>query len=365
MSNFLQPSFLLIFILLGIQYQKIYKRRKKIIGKSHSVQYMFFYAIGVGLLGGILGSILMIQFGTVINFMDYIYILPLSIILMFIHPRYICFSYSGGLLALSSLILGFPSMDVSKVLEIIAILHLIESVLIYFDGDKEAIPILIEHEKYGIIGGYMMQRFWPIPMMFFPMCCVAALGYGDLALGDVPKKKCKESGKRLFVYSVSLLILAILSMNFYDIKFIAALFAPIGHEILIVYGQRKEKKKTPIFRNHSRGVSVLDLYKGGVGEKIGLQRGDIILSINGSVINDKNHIQEVLKYSCCDLYMKVMNLNGRIRNLEYKQEKIEIKNLDILVIPKNSSYVFDIDKEKGILKRLIDQYKTTKNPVCS
>ncbi|WP_053956250.1 PDZ domain-containing protein [Inediibacterium massiliense] len=365
MNYFLQPSFLFIFILLCIQYKKIYKRRKKIIGRSHGVKHMLFYAIGIGLLGGILGSVIILQLGTVINFMNFIYVLPLSIILMLIHPRYICFSYSGGLLSLGSLIFGFPRIDVPSIMEIIAIFHLIESILIYFDGDKEAIPILIDDEKYGIIGGYMMQRFWPIPIIFFPAFCIAALGYGDLALGEIPKEKCKKSGKRLFVYSISLLILAILSRNIYGIKFIAALFAPIGHEILIVYGQRNEKKKIPVFRSHSKGVTVLDLYKGGVGEKIGFERGDIILTMNGRIVYDKSHIQKLLQDGLYKLSIKAIDLHGKMKILEYKDSQHKIKNLDILVIPKNTSFVFDIDEEKGILRRFIGKYTKLKKTVCS
>ena len=124
----------------------------------------FIVAIGYGLLGGLLASYLVIFIGLTISGELY-YLWPVAILLMMLNIRFICFAYAGGILALSNLILGVPQINVSQILALIAVLHMVESFLIFVSGHLGAVPAYIKGPKGKIIGGFTLQRFWPIPIV--------------------------------------------------------------------------------------------------------------------------------------------------------------------------------------------------------
>lgn len=388
---FLNPFFVIVILLIFIQYKRIYKMKKKILGQTkESIRSMTIDSVKIGILGGIVGTIIIMVFGIIVEPTDFYYMIFLSILLMLINIRYICFSYSGGIISLFSLIFGVPKLNVSSIIAIVAILHLIESILIYFDGYKYAVPIFVEDKKYGVVGGFSMQRFWPIPFTililamgqvtgttevelpnWWPLfkeskfieniplqlaAIVAALGYGDMTLSDKPKNKCQKSAKKLFAYSVILLILSIISTKLMIFKFIAALFAPLGHEYLIVRSQKEEKKAVPIFRKHSSGVTVLDIKKDGVGMLMGLKQGDVIIKINNHFVNDKEGLQEVLKEFPPYIWMEVIDIKGNRKTLEYKNYQRGINNLGIVIVLEDTQIIFDIQTSTSILKNILKKF---------
>ncbi|TCO70748.1 PDZ domain-containing protein [Marinisporobacter balticus] len=392
---FLNPFFWVVIGLIYTQYKRIYEMKRNVVGETKiSIKDMTINAVGIGVMGGIVGTIVIMIFGITIDPRDFYFILPLAILLMLINVRYICFSYSGGFVALSSLIFGVPKLNVSSIIAIIAILHLIESILIYFDGYKEAVPIFVENKKYGLVGGFSMQRFWPIPFAvlilaagqlagtqevnlpdWWPLfkaskameniplqitAVVAALGYGDMVLSDTPRNKCKKSAKRLFVYSVVLLILSVISTRLTIFKWIATLFAPLAHEYLIIISQREEKSAVPIFRKHSSGITILDVKKDGVGMLMGLKQGDVMIKINNTFVNEKENLQDVLDTFPPYIWMEVIDSNGNRKTLEHKNYQTGINNLGLVIVPKDSTFVFDIQTSTSILKRIIEKIGSKK-----
>jgi hypothetical protein len=93
-----------------------------------------------GFIGGLFGSFLVVLLGITIE--TYVpnsqgafasgitYIWIIAILMAMIHVRYLCFSYAGGLVALVSLIFGFPNVYVPGLMALVGILHLIESLFI-------------------------------------------------------------------------------------------------------------------------------------------------------------------------------------------------------------------------------------------
>ncbi len=109
-----------------------------------------------------MGSIVMVAVGVTLDNTGILYVWMIAIVLMLINPRYMCFSYAGGLLALASLAFGFPRIDVPALMAIVAILHLVESVLIFLNGCKHSIPVFMEDKTHGVVGAFNLVRFWPI-----------------------------------------------------------------------------------------------------------------------------------------------------------------------------------------------------------
>ena len=147
-----------------------------------------------------------------------------------------------------------------------------------FLGHINATPVFVKDERYGIVGGFSLQEFWPVPIMLltvitgdFPsidvvqmpdwwplirppahilqntqaiylmLPVVAALGYGDIALTKTPKNRCKSSAVNLLAFSCILLLLSVLASR-YMVFTLAAIFAPAGHEFLIITGKKVSGK---------------------------------------------------------------------------------------------------------------------------
>ena len=373
----INPVFWAVIFIIYLQYKKIGKMELLILGRNkESTIKRVFNSVIIGIISGVLGSIIIILIGITVENNDFLYVFILAILLMFIHPRFLCFSYSGGIVALISLIFGYPKINVSSIMAIVAVLHLIESFLIAIDGDKSKIPIYAEKGD-TIVGGFRMVRFWPIPFVvllassqslkgidssmsnWWPLIgtdnirenlfyiivpVVAILGYGDMAISDYPKNKVKQSAKNLFIYSVTLLFLSVVSTRIYIFKIIAALFSPIVHEFLIQLGKKKEKRNKPVFVSSNKGVKILDVMPNGIADKIKLEPGDIIYKINDRDVKDKSDINEILSYFPPHIKIEYYDIALKIHVKEYKDYKNKIRNLGILAVPKQSEYIF-ITKE--------------------
>jgi len=392
---FFNLFFWIVIFLIYIQYKKTSEIEIQILGKEkRSLKDKTIHAAALGLLGGIIGTVVMMGFGVTVDVNDFSWILPLALLLMTIHVRYLCFSYAGGLLSLSSLVFGFPKINVPSVMAIVAILHLIESILIRLDGCRDAIPVFRQDARHGIIGGFTLQRFWPIPFavlflstvpiegaqeIYFPdwwplfrsgtgildpdnivlqiTAVIAALGYGDVAFTQTPKEKSKRASRRLFFYSIGLFGLAILAEKIKLFQYIAAVFAPLMHEMLILYGQKEEKKGLPIFRQHINGVRVLDVEEGSAAMKMGLEQGDVILNINNRPVRSKEDIQEILRYYPSYIWLDVMSLKGKMKMLHHQDYRHGIYNLGILVVSEDVQGVIDPETSASLLGHLLKKWR--------
>lgn len=381
----INPLFWVVLILIYIQYRKVGKMEKTLLGGvKRTAKEKVFSSLGVGLVGGFLGTIVVTILGVAIELKDFQFILPLAIFLMMINVRYLCFSYAGGIISLSSLIFGFPKINVSSIIALVAILHLIESILIWIDGHKDPTPIFIEHALYGTVGGFSLQRFWPIPFavllvvlngstntdlpnwwpMFIssnlnletitlpPTVVIAALGYGDIAITSSPRQKSKKSSLRLAAYSIILLIIAGISSYIYPFKFIAALFAPIAHEALIIYSQREEKRKRPMYKKYYRGLTVLDVKKNSVAEKMGIGPGFVLLKANDYHINEKGDLIYVLRQTPSHLRIEGLDGKGNKMVLEYRDILNGINSLGAIIIPHSSGFVVSTGENVSIFGKM-------------
>ncbi len=363
------PYFWLIIFIVFIQYYKIGKMEKTTLGiNKRSPLLNTFEAILYGLFAGILGSSIFIYLRVIIDSKDFLFILPLALFLSMLHPRFVCFSYSGGIVSLISLLLGWPQVNVTGIMFVVGVLHLVESVLVLLDGSRTRVPVLMER-KGEVIGGFSINSFWPVPFIVFvnrgipyPILLYAILGYGDFTLSNFPKKKVRESASLLFTFSIILIVLSVLSIYYNLFKYIAVIFAPLAHEIIICLSKYKEKGKSGILTNPIAGLKILDVLPNTVGEKMGLDTGDIILSINGKRIVNKKDLDHIIYYRPKIISAKIFSLKKGIVIKEFISKDEAVDNLGIIVIPSETEDAFMVeDSMPGIIGVLNKFYKRKLN----
>lgn len=389
----LNPFMWLVVAFIFFQYKKNIEIERQMAGKEQtSLKDQVLDSTIYGFLTGILGSIIIVLFGITIDNIGIEYVFPLAIVLMLINPRYICFSYAGGIVSVISLITGFPKVNVAGLMAIVGILHLMESILIYIDGSVNSIPVFVRRKSGEIVGGYTMQKFWPIPfvalatttaitsgtssinmpnwwpllgpasnikdIVFMMTPVIAALGYGDIALTEMPQKRAKKSSKRLLAFSLILIVFSLLGSRFYIFKWIAAIFGPLAHEMLIIIGQKEERTRKPLFESQDNGLMVLSVMKNSPAEHIGLRPGDIILKINDIPINSEEDIKRLLYNSPTILFIIVKEPDGNYVKYEYRNCK-GVKWLGVLVVPRYPANIYQIEEMEngGLIKRLVEKFR--------
>jgi hypothetical protein len=391
-----QPELLLIgalvLWLVYRQYIRMAMIEARLIGvvRTHPREHTL-TSLGAGAIGGVFATALFVFLGLPLNGISLIYLWLLAILLMAIHPRFICFSYAGGIISLASLTGYIADVNVPVVIALVAALHLIESVLIFLTGAEGAIPVYAKAPTKNIVGGFLMQRYWPIPFLalvatafssnafeavaqfptpdwwplfgssptfsagqvviYYALPVMAALSYSDFTMTRTPQRKAQVTAGTLFIYSVTLLALAYMAQYSLFWAWSAALGAPLGHELVIWLGRRIELQGKPAYVKE-RGVMVLSVLPGLPGHKMGLRTGDIIRKVNGTSVNTRAEFVSAIAPWLINVEFEVEGSeSGQVRMVSYKGR---IPPLGIQFVPEQTDgYVIDpLIKPVGIIVQL-------------
>lgn len=264
---------------------------------------------GLGMVGGLAGSLLLFGAGVDLNRIAITPLWVAALLLMLINPRLLCFAYAGGLLGLGKLLFGYPDVSIPDLMALIAILHMVESLLILLDGRFYPVPLYVKRGS-RLCGGFNLQKFWPLLLVVMMQdlsvinsqqsdwmavlgssafsaglyTVLAVLGYGEVSTAFSPGQKSRRSAGRLFCFSAVLLLLTFLSLRWPVFLYLSVLFSPLGHELVIWLGLREENNKTPIYVEPGEGVMVLDTRPGSAAYRSGFKPGDLILRGGGRPI---------------------------------------------------------------------------------
>lgn len=390
LNTFTSPMFITIYLLLFIivcwQYRRMEDIARSLFNYSRN-RYLqsALVSTALGLVGGLLGSILLIFIGIDLSHLGITYLWLIAVVLMLINPRFLCFAYAGGVLALISLATGYPDINIAQLMGLIAVLHMVESILIVLNGSVSPIPVYFKRNQ-SLRGGFNLQNFWPIPLIalvasgladpatgvnmpdWWPLIkeyapfdygrnytllpVLAVLGYGEISSTRTPGQRVKKSGRNLFLFSISLLVLAVLSSRWQQLTVIAALFSPLGHEFIIWLGMREEIAGQPIYIKPPRGIMVLDVKAASPASQAGIRSQDIILSINGEPVNEIYAMQEFLSCGFRELELEIMR-DGQPVLLQLTRKFYE--ELGIIPVPdKSASRYLSLDDDSifGLTRRI-------------
>lgn len=410
-SLILDEFFWILILIVIMIYRRHSAMETKMLGSSYPMLHKLSSSVLVGLAGGLLGSLLVILMG--ISIEDYTwtgggsitegitYVWTTAVLLALINPRYLCFSYAGGFIALLNLIFGFPRINVPGLMALIGVLHLIESFLIWLDGYTYSVPLFFMGKNGRTVGGYVMNKIWPVPLVAFavafgdagggasfagiidmpdwwpflrhsaaggirdliyiPLVVPVVLGYGDIAVTRMPDRKCRSSAARLSVYSLVLIVLSVIASKLRVFAFAAAVFAPLAHEMLIIYGAKGEEEGEPYFANKETGLKVLYVKKDSVASRMNIEPGDTLLKINGMTVNNERELTEFLRSYPTFIWIDVLKASGKVVTAEYSDFRNGIGSLGALIVPYYADFYYEISKGASAVKKIMEWYKGKQN----
>ncbi len=371
LSIFTSPYFLLLygllFLLVAWQYRRLQKisvslfqQRQGIYLKSAVISTLF------GILGGVFGSVLLVFLGVDLSGIGITQLWLVALALMLIQPRFLCFAYAAGVLAVSNLLWGYPHISIPQLMGLVAILHMVESLLILLNGPFNCIPIYIK--KQGKLrGGFNLQLFWPIPLValmslgftelgpaglempdwwpllrdytsfadnktFALLPVIAVLGYGEITTTRTPSQASRKSAFFLFLFSLILMLMAVLAARSPIFLPLAAVFSPLGHELVIWLGMRAETRP-PLYVRQSEGIMLLDVLPGSPAYRAGLKSLDIIQKANGLMVNSYADLREELNSGRRQLFLEIRR-GERVENITVPVN--QGKNPGIIPVPDQS-----------------------------
>ncbi len=378
----ISPSFILIYLLLvGLitwQYRRLQHMSEPLLrGRRNIYCRAALVSSLLGLLGGIIGSVLLVFLGVNLSGIAVSYLWLAAVLLMLIKPRFLCFAYAAGVLSVSNLLFGYPALNIPQLMGLVAVLHLVESLLILANGTFNPFPVYIKKEGQ-LRGGFNLQLFWPIPLValvsmgwfdipgaivapdWWPLLqnysqftndqayallpILAMLGYGEISTTQTPGQATRRSALHLSLFSLSLLLLSILALHYPVILPVLALYSPLGHEMVIWVGMRTENR-SPLYVPPEEGVMILDVLPGTPAQQQGLRSRDIILTVNGEPVNQYKDLQEKLQSRPGETVLKIKRgstaISRRVRiNLQ--------QDLGIIPVPEPQAGYYLSVSEDGI-----------------
>lgn len=390
-----EPSLMIMLLVLGILFylknRKLVIMQKMIVGEPiNSPLELTLSQIVLGIFAGILVSLMLSYLGVIFSENSGIeFLFIISMLLMFIRPRLVCFSYSGAILGIVSIIFAYFNiktsngnllfnLNITMLMTFVGVIHIVEAILVMVDGSKGAIPVF-SNRKGNIIGGYALSRYWVLPVAIFIAYSVASqgsglgtesiatpgwwpvinhkssiamissmilslfplfgvLGYSSLTFTMKKEEKAVSSGIFILMYGMALTIVAQLAQVGFLGEILVIIFAPLAHEGMLLIQRKIEENRSPLFSSGEDGLAILEVVPYSKAYEIGLKPGDKILSINDKEINQEADIYTIVKENLNNLNMKIKDRKGNIKEFSLKQENN--KRLGVVLVPRT----VDIEK---------------------
>ncbi len=397
LDAFLVDYFFMIFYIPVIffvraQYRKYSELQSEIYGRAeYSLREITERIILTGLTAGFAASFITVAAGATLETDTVRYLFYVMCLLLLIDLRFVSIPYAAGLLAVISLILGKPDINIPSILFMAAVLQIVESILIFLTRRRDYIPVFIRHND-DIAGAFLIRRFWMIPIVFFTYltqpgsvmpgigsempispvlpspagaaaalgldCMIALLCYSDIAISSHPERKSTRTAAALLGYSVVLMILALISRSVGWVGCIGAGFCILGREGIFIFSRTAEKRGRPLYSAVRRGLRVMDVIGRGHAEAMGMMRGDIIMSINNKDIQTENGLSEALRDYPSYIWVNIIR-DGAEKMLEYKCYPEGCNSLGIITVPREKEVTYNTAyfERMSIIRNIVSRFR--------
>lgn len=398
------PAHLIILVILGIMFYMKNRRvsimQKMTVGESlNSPLELTLSQLVLGIVAGAIGSIILSSLGIVFNQNSGIeLIFMVSLFLVFIKKRFVCFSYSGAILGLISVITNatgtqsYLNINVVSLMTFIGVLHIVEAFLVMVDGNRGAVPVFSTKDG-KIVGGFSFNRYWAMPIAIFiaittqmaggassamvtpawwpiinksetltllaktVLTCVplyGMIGYNAVTFTKLKRKKTLHSGMLILIYGITLAIVAQAATFGIIGQLIVIIYAPLAHELMLKIQKKSEDNGKFIYVSDEVGVAVLEVAPSSPAFSAGIRTGDKILEINNKKVLSEVDIFHTVKDSTIDITIKIKKFSGEIIDYVIKPKN---KRVGILLVPKMIRKEDALGVENDDFKKILDEMK--------
>jgi len=352
--------------------------RKLFYVRLHGMSGEFWRALLWGWIGGLAVSISSFGIGFVLTFETLIWVWGMTLIFMLIRIRYACIAYASGVIGLLQIAAKpFPQLleqdGFGRVVEslmaihlpslfaLVALIHLAEALLIRLHGTRMATPLYVAGKRGKVVGAYEVQGFWALPLflvvpaaqgggldslpwpLFFGgdvwgagwtlLAFPVLIGYSEKVASERAEAKVKRIAGLLLLFAVVIGLLAV-GAEIWSYVAAAATIASFGvHELLIGYGERREKRRSPIFVQDGPGLKILDVQPGSPAAELGILRGEVVLKVNGITVSTKEELHAALRTNSAFCRLEVLDLEGHNRFVQRALYDGEHHQLGMVLCP--------------------------------
>ncbi|MCB2305251.1 PDZ domain-containing protein [Clostridium estertheticum] len=401
------PSNAFILMMIALIFynknKKIAAMQKMIMGESLDSPFeLTISQIVIGIFAGAAASLIFTYAGLVFDENSNIYLLfMVSLFFMAFKPRFICFSYSGAVLGIASLLfkyaanaLNMPQLDVINIdiltlMTLVGILHIVEGSLVMIDGSRGAIPVFTNRDN-KIIGGFALKRYWALPIALLILLSATSsnlvigqsvmipewrhlikgdiidrivknsviasialygvIGYSGITFTKSKRAKTLTSGALIMVYGVLLTAVAQLAVLGTAYQFFILIFAAVVHEAMLRLEKHMEFTMKPKFSSSDEGIMVLAVAPKSPAFQMGIESGDLIVELNGKAIEAEEEIFNIIKGNFSSLSLKIKKPFGDLKNVNYSNMASN-KRLGIVIVPR------EIPKDTAIVNMNDETFK--------
>ena len=414
-SAIVDPSNAFILIMIALIFynknKKIAVMQKMIMGETLDSPFeLTISQIVLGIFAGALASLMFTFLGLVFDENSNIYLLfMLSLFFMAFKPRFICFSYSGAVLGLASLMLKYAAIilhmpklnviniDILTLMTLVGVLHIIEGSLVMLDGSRGAIPVFTNRDN-KIVGGFALKRYWALPIAILILLSTVSsdlvagqslmtpqwmptirgdiaerilknsviasialygvIGYSSITFTKTKGVKTLFSGALIMGYGVLLTAISQLAVFGAGYQFFILIFAAGLHEAMLRLEKHLEHTLKPKFISSEEGIMVLEVAPKSPAFQMGIQSGDLIVQINDKEIESEDEIISIIKGNFKSLTVKIKKPSGQLKDMSYSNMSVN-KRLGIVIVPRevpkdNSIIKVDDESFKDVLDKMKD-----------
>ena len=403
-----EPMHIFMLVVLGIMFYTKNKRisimQKMTIGEMiNSPLELTLSQISLGIIAGAIVSVILSMLGIIFNENSGIEVMfMISILLLFIKKRFICFSYSGAVLGAISILSSslasvtntssYINVNILELMTFVGIMHMLEGILVMFDGGRGAIPVFSNRDE-KIVGGFAYNRYWALPVAIFiaitsnistavtssvatpdwwpiinksqallmlSSSIISAIPlYGVVSYNSVSFTKRKNvkpvySGVGILIYGIILTLVSQLAQFGIIGQIIVVIFAPLGHEFMIKIQNKLEKSGQYIYFTDDNGVSVLEVAPTSPAYESGIRRGDKILEVNGEKVLSEVEIFKAVRENFNEISFKVKKITGEIVDLSILPKN---KKVGMLLVPRMVKVDNAISVDNDDFKKVLDEMK--------
>jgi len=403
-----------LVIVLHLKNRKTVAMQKIILGGSvNSSIELTLSQLVLGIIGGSIGSLILTTLGVVFSGNSGIaYMFIISIFLMFLRPRLICFSYSAAILGAISILIRLGSrfvpeisnsiilnVDILYLMIFVGVFHIVEGILVMIDGDRGALPVFTKRDG-KILGGYALKRYWVLPiaiMLAFTMNdsslnymteniqnpdwwplikspsgisllassvisifpFYAILGYSSITFTRSKREKAISSGCYILSYGIIVTLVAQVARFGIIGEIVVVAFAPFAHELMLKIQIKSEENRSPKFVSDEEGLVILEISADSQVKEFGIDVENKLLLINNKTIDSESEAYSIMKENLYNTVLKIKDSNGIIKDIEFKHTRNT--RLGMLLVPRSVEKEDVIPVDDSSFKSVLSALKSTGN----